>query len=237
MIDFHSHILPGMDDGAENLEQSLDMLRQSFLQGVDAVVLTSHFYGHEEDPRTFLRRRRESVRRLAEGMLCRAEVYPRVIPGAEVLYFPGIGTAEEVAELRIGNSRCILVEPPMEPWSETMLEEIRQLGENFQLVPVLAHVDRYMTLLRDRTLMDRALQKGLQIQVNGSYFLNPKTRKAAFANLKAGKIHVIGSDSHNLESRPPNLGQVRKLARDNDAQQAFAQLRRNAVRLLTRGGD
>lgn len=237
MIDFHSHILPGMDDGSESLEQSLNMLRQSFLQGVDAVVLTSHFYGDAEDPGTFLRRRRKALRMLAEGMLYRAEVYPRVIPGAEVLYFPGIATAEEVAELRIGNSRCILVEPPMEPWSEAMLEEIRQLGENFHLVPVLAHVDRYMNLLGDRTLMDRALQKGLRVQVNGSFFLNPKTRKAAFANLKAGKIHVIGSDCHNLDSRPPNLGLVRKLARDNNAQQEFAQLRRNAVRLLTGGGD
>ena len=125
----------------------------------------------------------------------------------------------------------------MEPWSETMLEEIRQLGENFQLVPIIAHVDRYMNLLRDHTLMDRAIAKGLQIQVNGSYFLNPKTRKAAFSNLKAGKILVIGSDSHNLESRPPNLGLVRKLARANDAQEEFLQLRRNAVRLLTDGGE
>ena len=46
MIDFHSHILPGVDDGPQNMEDSLSMLRSSFLQGVDLVVSTSHFYAN-----------------------------------------------------------------------------------------------------------------------------------------------------------------------------------------------
>lgn len=232
MIDFHSHILPGVDDGPQTPEESLGLLRSSFLQGVDAIVSTSHFYAHEEYPQDFLKRRKAAARQLKETMLFRAEVYPRVILGAEVLYFPGISEAEEIALLRIGNSRSILIEPPMAPWSENMLDEIRQLGQNFDLIPIIAHVDRYMAMLQDPSLPDRVRKRDLVVQVNGSYFLNPKTRVTAFRNLKAGKIQLIGSDCHNLDSRPPNLGLVRKLARSQNAEKEMKQLRQNAVELL-----
>lgn len=233
MIDFHSHILPGVDDGPQTLEESLSMLRRSFLQGVDAVISTSHFYGNEEYPLDFLRRRNQAAERLQEAMLFSTEVYPRVILGAEVLFFPGISQAEEVKLLTVGDSGCVLIEPPMAPWSEDMLDEIQQLGRNFDLIPIIAHVDRYMTMLQDASLIDRVLERNLTVQVNGSWFLNPKTQKAAFADLKAGKIHLIGSDCHNLTSRPPNLGAVKKLVRSNYAENAFQQLQRNASQLLT----
>jgi len=232
MIDFHSHILPGVDDGPETLEQSLAMLRDSFLQGTDLMVSTSHFYAGDEYPREFLKRRNNAIRQLKNAMLLSAEVYPEVVVGTEVLFFPGISEAEDVPLLQIGNTGSILIEPPMSPWSEDMLEEIRQLGRNFDLIPIIAHVDRYMTMLRDPSLIDRVLQRDLVVQVNGSYFLNPKTQKVAFANLKAGKIQLIGSDCHNLESRPPNLGLVRKLVRHNRAEAEFQQLHQNAADLL-----
>lgn len=232
MIDFHSHILPGVDDGPQTLEESLLMLRSSFLQGVDAVVSTSHFYASDDYPEAFLQRRNSAAKRLAEAMLFSDEIYPKVILGAEVLYFPGISEAEGIDRLCIGSSRCILMEPPMAPWSEDMLDEIVQLGRNFHLIPVIAHVDRYMSMLGDNSLIDRVLQRDLVVQANGTYFLNPKTRKAAFENLYAGKIQLIGSDCHNLDSRPPNLGEVRKLIRANRAEQPWKQLGQNAAQLL-----
>lgn len=232
MIDFHSHILPGVDDGARDLEQSLTMLRSSFLQGVDAMVATSHFYGNEEYPRDFLKRRNAAARQLNNAMLFSTEVYPKVILGAEVLYFPGISEAEDIDQLRVGNSRCILIEPPMAPWSEDMLDEIQQLGWNFDLTPVIAHVDRYMKMLQDDTLLDRVLRRKLAVQVNGSYFLDPRSRETAFAHLKEGELHLIGSDCHDPESRPPRLGEVRRLVREFYAQTEFQQLHQNAAQLL-----
>ena len=232
MIDFHSHILPCVDDGPETLEQSLCMLRDSFLQGTDLMVSTSHFSGGDEYPREFLKRRNAAAKQLCNAMLFSTVVYPRVVFGAEVLFFPGISEAEEIELMQIGNSRSILIEPPMMPWSEDMLDEIQQLGQNFDLIPIIAHVDRYMSMLQDPSLIDRVLRRNLVVQVNGSYFLNPKTQKAAFTNLKMGKIHIIGSDCHNLDSRSPNLGPVRKLARDNFLEREFRKLHQNAADLL-----
>ena len=115
---------------------------------------------------------------------------------------------------------------------EDMLEDIQQVGCNFDLIPIIAHVDRYMAVLKDQSLIERVLQRGMVVQVNGSYFLNPKTTKAALANLKAGKIQLIGSDCHNMDSRPPCLGMVRKLVRDNYAGAVFQTLHANAADLL-----
>lgn len=232
MIDFHSHILPGVDDGPQTMEESLGMLRSSFLQGVDAIVSTSHFYANEEYPEDFLKRRNAAAQQLEDAMLLSVDIYPQVILGAEVLYFPGISEAEEIELLRIGDSRNILIEPPMAPWSEDMLDEIRQLGQNFDLIPIIAHVDRYMTMLQDPSLLDRVRKRDLVVQVNGSYFLNFQTRETAVRNLKAGKVQLIGSDCHNLDSRPPNLGLVRKLARTQNAEKEFKQLQQNAAELL-----
>ncbi len=236
MIDYHSHILPRMDDGPQSVAESLEMLHQSFRQGVDVMVSTCHFYADEEDPKSFVERRNAAYLKLRDEMLTRAEGFPLIILGAEVLYFPGIAEADGVEQLTIGCRSTILVEPPMIPWTDSMLDEIMELGENLHCRPVIAHVDRFMNHLHDETLIDRVLAREMLVQVNGSYFLNPKTVKAAIRNLKNGKIHLIGSDCHNLTSRAPNLGQVRRLMREYRTESEFSILERNAESLLFPGG-
>lgn len=236
MIDYHSHILPRMDDGPQSIVESLEMLHQSFRQGVDVMVSTCHFYADEEDPNSFVERRNTAFLKLQDEMLTRAEGFPLIILGAEVLYFPGIAEADRVEKLTIGCRSTILVEPPMMPWTDSMLDEIVELGENLHCRPVIAHVDRFMNHLHDETLIDRVLAREMLVQVNGSYFLNPKTVKAAIRNLKNGKIHLIGSDCHNLTSRAPNLGQVRRLMREYRTESEFSILERNAESLLFPGG-
>ena len=232
MIDYHCHILPQMDDGPDRLSECLTMLRRSKEQGVKVMVSTSHFYADEDYPAQFVERRNAAFRRLREAMGRNTDSYPLIVLGAEVLYFPGISQAQDIEKLTIGSGRTILVEPPMAPWSDAMLDEIVELGENLHCQPVVAHVDRYMRMLKDKRLMDRVLERNLLVQVNASWFLDPGTVKSAVRSLKQGKIHLIGSDCHNLLSRSPNLGQARQQAEAYGAAAEFEELRRNAVRLL-----
>ncbi len=232
MVDFHSHILPDMDDGADSVATSLSMLRESYLQGVDMIVSTSHFYANEEYPQSFLKRRTKAYQTLQEAMLLQTEKLPTVVLGAEILYFPGISEAEELSSLMIGSSHSILIEPPMVRWSDSMLDDIVQMGNNLNCVPVIAHVDRFMKYLRDDSLIFRVLERDMLVQVNADYFLNPATTRAALKNLKQGRIHLIGSDCHDLYSRAPNLGTARNLARAHGLEAEFAELSRNALRLL-----
>ena len=237
MIDYHCHILPQMDDGPDRLSECLTMLRHSKEQGVEVMVSTSHFYADEDYPAQFVERRNAAFRRLREAMGRNTESYPLIVLGAEVLYFPGISQAQDIEKLTIGSGRTILVEPPMAPWSDAMLDEIVELGENLHCQPVVAHVDRYMRMLKDKRLIDRVLERNLLVQVNASWFLDPGTVKSAVRSLKQGKIHLIGSDCHNLLSRSPNLGQARQQAEAYGAAAEFEELRRNAVRLLFPRGN
>ena len=237
MIDYHCHILPQMDDGPDRLSECLTMLRRSKEQGVEVMVSTSHFYADEDYPAQFVERRNAAFRRLREAMGRNTDSYPLIVLGAEVLYFPGISQAQDIEKLTIGSGRTILVEPPMAPWSDAMLDEIVELGENLHSRPVVAHVDRYMRMLKDKRLIDRVLERNLLVQVNASWFIDPKTVRFAVRNLKQGKIHLIGSDCHNLLSRRPNLGQARQQAKDYGAEAEFDKLRRNAVRLLFSRGN
>ena len=232
MIDYHCHILPKMDDGPDRLSESLTLLRRSCRQGVEVMVATSHFYAKEDYPARFVERRNAAFLRLREAMLEDTEIYPIIVLGAEVLYFPGISQAQDIEKLTVGSGSTILVEPPMAPWSDTMLDEIVDLGKNLNCKPVIAHVDRFMRMLKNERLIDRVLERGMLVQVNAEYFIDPKTVKSAVRNLKKGKIHLIGSDCHNLTTRGPNLGQARQQAKAYGVESEFNELRRNALKLL-----
>ncbi len=212
MIDFHSHILPDMDDGADSVEMSLAMLRESRRQGVDLICATAHFYAYEEEPASFLRRRAESYERLAAAMEDPG-VYPRIVLGAEVLYFPGISVADEIRGLILTGTPFLLIEPPMMPWSDTMLDEIELCGKTLRCIPVVAHLDRYMRILGDYSLFDRLSGRKLLIQVNASFFLHRDTRDFALECLRDDSFQMIGSDCHNMEERGPNVGAAANVIR------------------------
>lgn len=217
MIDFHSHILPEMDDGSDSVAMSLEMLRESRRQGVDLICATSHFYADEEDPASFLACRNEAYAELLDAMGENDDAYPRILLGAEVLYFPGMSGAEELRGLRLQETPFLLIEPPMMPWSEMMLDEIESCGRTLNCIPVIAHLDRYQRFLQDNTLFDRVKDRRVLVQVNASYFLHRSTREDALRKLREDRFHFIGSDCHDLSGRRPNLGEAVRIIREAGA--------------------
>lgn len=231
MIDFHSHILPEMDDGAEDLETSLEMLRMSKEQGVDIICSTSHFYANEEDPESFLMRRSKAYERLCAATGDSRE-YPKILLGAEVLYFPGISVSEEMMLLRLSGTPFLLIEPPMMPWSESMLEEVEQCGETLHCVPVIAHIDRYMRLLHDYTLFDRVKNRNVLVQVNASFFIHHDTVDFALRCLQEERFQFIGSDCHDLYARHPNMGDAARVIRDAGETEKLARLNNRLYKMI-----
>ena len=231
MIDFHSHVLPGVDDGAENADEALAMLRESRRQGVEIVCATPHFYADEEDPRSFLQRRSKAWGDLRRAMEPDG-IWPELRLGAEVLYFPGMSVSEELRSLCLEGTPLLLIEPPMAPWTETMLEEIEECGANLRCVPVIAHVDRYMRMLEDDTLLDRALRRRVLVQFNASAFLRGGFREKALARLRAGQIHFLGSDCHDMSQRRPNLGDAAEAIREEGLEKLRQRLNDRSCRAL-----
>ena len=204
VVDFHSHILPGIDDGSKSVEESLQMLRMMAKQGITHVVATPHFYPQHDTPERFLKRRAEAEAALREAMVGENDL-PTLSIGAEVYYFRGISDSDAIKDLTVDRKRCILVEMPSAPWTETMYQELEALSVKRGLTPVIAHLDRYIGPFRTRGIPKRLAAMPVLVQVNAEFFLEGATARMALRMLKNGTIHLLGSDCHNLSDRSPNL--------------------------------
>ena len=207
IADFHSHVLPAIDDGSKSLEQSVAMLEREAEQGIGHVVATPHFYAHHDSPERFLRRRAEAETALREVLKVRPEL-PKLTVGAEVYYFPGISNADIRRDLTIVGSPYVMIEMPRSPWSARMYRELAEIREKQDLIPIVAHVDRYISPFRTHHIPERLAELPVLIQANSSFFIHRGTRRMALRMLQEGRIHLLGSDCHDLTDRAPNLGEA-----------------------------
>lgn len=200
MIDFHTHILPGIDDGSRSIEESIVMLQAEAAAGISRVVFTPHYYASQNSPEEFLHRRRKSWNALMPYM---DRDMPKVSFGAEVQYFEGICEVKEILDLRIVGTPYLLVEMPFRHWEERMLEDIVELNANLDTVVVLAHIERYLSNVSSQSLA-YLRDNGVKIQMNVSMFSQWRSSRMAMSMLKAGEVHILGTDCHSMGHRRPN---------------------------------
>lgn len=231
VIDFHTHILPGIDDGSKTPEESVAMLQMEARQGIQHVVMTPHFYADKESLPHFLERRNRAVERLCAA-IADVDGLTQISVGAEVRIFEGIGNAEFLQELTISGTRCILIEMPMPPWSENLLKELERIRYKRGLVPIIAHIDRYISPLRTRGIPDTFASLPVLVQASGSFFNNRTTRNLALKLLRENKIHLLGSDCHNLETRPPNLQETLRVIEEKMSSSRILRINSLESRLL-----
>ena len=201
----HGHFLPGMDDGSASVEESLQMLAASAGQGIGTVFATPHYYP-VESVSSFLERREKSISQLQRAMEQKKGSYPRIIAGAEVAYRRGIGTAEDLEKLCLGNSRYLLLELPFARWEKSLFRDLSSIVNVRGLLPVIAHIERYRHL-QPQENMDRLLEMDVLLQMNASELLSWSSRRRAARMIRDDVVQVLGSDCHNMHTRVPNMGQ------------------------------
>lgn len=207
MIDFHSHILPGIDDGSRNVEESCQLLRASARQGVTKIVATPHFYAEDNSPKRFLERREHSFEKLKPHL---SEDMPEIFLGAEVKFFEGISRSDDVELLKIEGTPLILVEMPFMKWDDRMVKEVLELASWRGTKVILAHIERYFRFGAEKYLPE-IQRNGILIQSNAESFVGGRFSTRKVMNmLRDGKIHLLGSDCHNMTTRPPMLQEARK---------------------------
>ena len=205
LYDFHSHILPGVDDGSRNAYETLAMLNMMAEQGVKKVLATPHFYATYDTFDRFFKKREEGAKELKE--VHDKNRHPEVCLGAEVLFFPGISRTDNIVNMKISGSDYILIEMPFAKWGERVIEELLDLKRDFHLKPILAHIEHFLPF-KNLPWLEMLKKQGILFQSNADFFLNKKTEKTAMKMLADGFIDVLGSDSHNTVSRPPLLGEA-----------------------------
>ena len=233
VVDFHTHVLPGIDDGSGSVEESLAMLRMEAAQGIRRVVATPHFYAQVDAPKPFLERRAAAVSRLLEAMEAFPEL-PRLSVGAEVHYFPGISDADILPEFAIDGGRYVLVEMPMTVWTDRMYRELENIHGHFGLTPIVAHVDRYIGPMQTYGIPERLMELPVLVQANAAFFQRFTTKRVALRMLAEGQIHLLGSDCHDLKTRPVNLAQTVDLIEKKLGREAIARINACERMILSR---
>ena len=201
IVDFHTHILPGMDDGSADPAESAAMLAEEARQGVDLVVLTPHFYATENSPRQFLARRSAAYQRLMQ--VIRPE-FPQLRLGAEVQYFEGMSRVESLDGLTVEGTPLLLLEMPFSRWPSRTVSEVLELNDQQGMQVVLAHVERYLSMQREEVWRTFA-ENGVLMQASASAFRSWGKRRKIRSMMRDGMIRFFGSDCHNMDDRPPNL--------------------------------
>ncbi len=229
IIDIHSHILFGLDDGSKSLEESLAMIRADCSQGVDGIIATPHFSQHYN--RYSCEKARERLELLAKEIGDECRLYL----GQEIFYSEYTLEALKRGELMgMAGSRYVLVE--FYPWESfyNIQYAIRELClQSYR--PIIAHVERFEAL-RDESRIRELTGQGAYIQMNfdsleGGFF----NKDAAWCKgvLEDGLVHFLGSDMHNRGSRAPKLTKaVKWIDRHLDEDYARALLFGNALKMI-----
>lgn len=203
MIDFHSHILPGFDDGAKNPDMSVEMLKKSLADGVDIVVSTSHCYVKSQDSIDAFINRREKYWNILNKNILGHEV-PKIIKAAEVNLQMDLAYFSNMEKLTIDNTRYILLELPSSVWDIDVYDYVYNLTtKGFK--PILAHIERYLWA---KGGFSDLLEMDVLFQVNADLFLTKRGIRTGLELINSGFCHILGSDMHNLSDRPTNIGKA-----------------------------
>ncbi len=202
-IDMHSHILPGMDDGARSMGQTLRMLEIAVSEGITTMIATPHnMPGKGCPPGSVVRRKVDELCHTVE----QEGISLEIVAGTEYYY------REEVLDfldsedvVTLGNSDCVLVE--FEPLAErnyirNALRNILGLGYR----PVIAHVERYAKLMEDTPVLGDMRKNGILVQVNAMSVTGDNGRQAKkdVRNLlKKGLVDFVATDAHSDGRRAP----------------------------------
>ena len=205
MTDIHTHILPGIDDGANNTEISIKMLDTQQNQGVDNIVLTPHFYRRRENPESFFKRRSEAFNQLSEALDKENRDFPNLYLGAELAMAPNISLWDELPLFCIEGTENLLLEMPFTPWNKETLRQIYGII-NRGITPIFAHLERYISDQRPE-FIEEIFSMGMPVQVSSTPILHFAKRKTVKNFIKNGWAHIMASDCHNMDSRLPNLPQ------------------------------
>ena len=215
LFDIHTHILPGMDDGAASSGESCAMLRALKEQGVGAIIATPHFKGHRDTLQGFFARRDACYERLMQHY--DGEVMPEIYLGAEVRYFKGITESPDFPKLALGKSSYILLEPPYGAFPDGMAAELKNFVNLGGGKLIIAHVDRYLADNPWDTVCALCDGEGIRGQVNAEALLRFIGRKKAVALLENRICSYLADDTHDMAKRrpmmAPALKQIEKLCR------------------------
>ncbi len=197
--DMHSHILHNIDDGSQDIDVSLVLLDRQWLQGVTHLMLTPHFYTND----TLM-----NLQIVAEYLGYRQHQFNEIINaykgkikvklGCELHLTPHIFNAEDISAFCYQDTNYLLTEMPYGcDFKNPDIEMLKETIHRYNIIPVLAHIERYPALFNNKKLIASLIDMGCMIQINTECLTKFTTRKKAFNLINNGYVHILGSDIHS----------------------------------------
>lgn len=212
MIDLHCHILPGIDDGAPDLEVALAMARCAVDDGITVTACTPHIYpGLYENNRDSILAAIESFRQI----LASENIPLRLVEGADTHLAPNlVGQIKAGKVPTLNGSRYFLFEPPHHvepPRIEDTVFSLLAAG----YVPVITHPERLTWIEENYAVFGRMVQSGAWMQITAGSLtgrFGPRPKYWAERIMDEGMCHILATDSHHIKRRPPLLAEARDTA-------------------------
>jgi protein-tyrosine phosphatase len=212
LIDLHSHLLPGIDDGSKDLAMSLAMARAASADGIGTIACTPHILpGVYNNSGSAIRK---AVARLAES-IAEAGIPITLVTGADVHIAPDLAVQlRDGRALTVNNSRYLLLEPPhhvLPPRLEDLIFGLQAVG----YVPILTHPERLSWVEGHYDLIRRLVSSSVLMQVTAGSVMGRFGRRPRYwaeRMLDEGLCHLLATDAHNIEQRPPRMADARELA-------------------------
>jgi protein-tyrosine phosphatase len=209
-IDIHAHILPGVDDGSDSMDETLRMLQTAYEQGIRTMIATPHYMpGGDNIPKENLSVIRDQV----QVKIDEIGLNLKLLLGNEIYYSGSIvGLLKSKKALTLADSRYVLVEFSPKEAYDTMYNKLGELV-HFGFWPVLAHVERYRCFYKNDFRISDLIEMGCCIQMNASSVLGGILDTEAIYNrrlIKQGLVHFIGSDCHDDRNRIPCMKMAEK---------------------------
>lgn len=204
LTDLHTHILPGIDDGAEDLDKALQMLRAQKNSGVERVALTPHFYPLSEELHDFQEKRRQAYELLMSHW--DENSMPQLRLGAEVHFSPRLADMD-LGYLTLEKTDFMLLElsdTVMPAFLEPVLQRILDQG----ITPILAHIERCVYFAEKPARLLHFVEMGALAQISLRVLPNKKMRKFADICLQKDVAQIIASDIHAVGDGKFALGQL-----------------------------
>ncbi len=230
MTDLHTHILPGMDDGAETVEVSLGLLDRQRADGVMQIAMTPHFHFRKENIGEFLARRESAFQTLRQSWNPDDRL-PEVKLGAEVFYSQDLDEVD-VRPLCLEGTDYLLVEFHPAYYPQGAADVLYQLTRE-GITPLIAHVERYAFVQENPNFLSEWIDAGACTQMNAtSLLMHPKRQKQLLSMIDHGLIHVLSTDTHSLHKRPPMLREALELVEKKCGEDRAELLRHQATQVF-----
>jgi|GEM_PF-117393 len=208
IIDIHTHILYDIDDGAKNISESMNLIKQETENNVGVIVLTPHFnpYDKNASMEIFTQKCHERYDNIMRHILAENIRNIRLILGSEVFYSPMLLYYSELSPLCINNTRYLLIEFALDmKFDKKFFAELEKLMLKFDIIPIIAHAERYIYIQKHINIIKEFKYSGGFIQINSDYIINNIDDKFVRQLFKYDYTDIIASDCHDLKTRIPDI--------------------------------